>query len=370
MRITDYLALAGHGLRRGFEAASVLFTAAAVTAMCFSGAILTAVHSEKAEPCELTVTAPSYMAITEQSVEDFRAIADVVDATGIVEVPVTAGSGKYTASLTLVGIDGDYLRDLTYITGELFPEGGAMPWITLSKAAAQSFIDPAGKTTRTANYMPELDWLNADFSLILGDGALSAKVSGLFEGDEPAAYIGPDIARTLLQSQGLASGYTGARVRVTDIGAAEAVSKAVTDLGYEVANRDSGRQEKWDAQTREAVYLAILAAAGLLCAGMIRMTGSALHREEERRRSDALLWAGVSETAIRGIGILRGVYLALAGAALGMAVHYLAAALAALGDTSSNFALTLPAPRLLLPICACILTGMAFSRFSNRQQEQ
>ena len=142
MRLTDYMALACHGLRRGFGTASVLFTAAAVTALCFSGALLAAIHSEKTEPCELSIVAPSYLAITEQSVQDFQAITDVVEATGIVEVPVTAKSGEYAAGLTLVGIDGDYLDDLVYTTGETFPAGGAMPWIALSKAAAQSFIDP------------------------------------------------------------------------------------------------------------------------------------------------------------------------------------------------------------------------------------
>lgn len=362
MKITDYLAMAGRGLHRGFDTASVLFTAAAVTALCFSGAILTTIHSEEAEPCELAVTAPSYLDITEQSVQDFRAIVDVVDATGIVEIPVTAASGKYTASLTLVGIDVDYLDDLVFATGDLFPEGGAMPWIALSKASAQTFIDPSDKAKRTTNYKPEIDWLGADFALNLGENTITAKVSGLFEGDEPAAYIGQDIARTLLQGQGQASGYTGARVRVTNIGTSEAVSKAITNLGYEVANQDTARQEKWDTQTREAVYLAVLAAAGFLCAGMVRRTGTALHRAEKRRQIDALRWAGMSEAAIRGIDILRGVYLTLLGAVLGIAAHYLIAALVGLDSgTTSNFALILPVGLLPLVLFTCIMnSAMSF----------
>lgn len=360
MRLTDYLALAGHSLHRGIDTACVLFMAAAVTVLCFSGAILTAIHSEKAEPCELAVTAPSYLAITEQSVQDFRAIADVVDAAGFVEVPVTVASGKYAASLTLVGIDGDYLRDLTYVTGEPFPESGAMPWIVLSKSAAQSFIDPEDKTKHGTDYMPDIDWLDADFSLQFGDGTVSAKVSGLFEGDEPAAYIRQDVARALLQGQGLPSGYTGTRVRTTNIGAAEAVSEAITSQGYEVANRDSARQEKWDTQTREAVYLAILAAAGFLCTGMVRLTGAALHREEKRRQTDALCWAGVSESAIRGIGVLRSIHLAFIGTVLGIAVHYLVAALAALGDTTTIIALKLPMVWLLLPLCTSVGVSSIF----------
>ncbi len=366
MRLGDYLALAGHGAHRGLEAASVLFTAAAVTALCFSGALLAAVRAEKAEPCELTVTAPGYPALTEQSVQDFRAIDRVVDAAGTVEVPVTAESGKYTAGLTLVGIDGDYLDDLVYLMGEPFPTSGAMPWIVLSEAAAQSFTDPEDKTRHGAGYMPDIDWLEADFFLELGGGTVSAKVSGLFEGDGPAAYVGRDIAKALLQSQGQAAGYTGARVRVTDIGAAEAVSRAITDLGYQVENRDSARQEKWDARTREAAYLALLAAAGLLCAGMARMTGAAVGRRESRRRDDVLRWAGMGEAAIRGLGALHSVYLALAGAALGIAAHFFIAALAALGDPSSVFALRLPPRWLSVPPLLCAAAALAFSGRSSR----
>ena len=357
MRLRDYLTLAGHGTHRGYEAASVLFMAASVTALCFSGAILTTIHGEKAEPCELSVTAPSYLAITEQSVQDFRAIDNVLDATGIVEVPVTASSGKYSAGLILVGIDGEYLNDLVYTTGELFPAGGAMPWITLSEAAAQSFTDPTDKTKHSASYMPDIDWLGADLSLDMGSSIISARVCGLFEGDDPAAYIGLDIAKTLLQSQGQTAGFTGARVRITNIGAAEDVSKAITDLGYQVENRDSARQEKWDAQTREAVYLAILGAAGLLCAGMTRRTGAALCREETRCRDDVLRWAGMSNAAIRGIAVLRCIYLSLLGAGIGIAAHYLIAALVGLGDTASVYALALPPKWILIPLCVCAAAG-------------
>ena len=336
------MALAGHGLRRGYWIAAVLFTAAAVTVMCFSVSFVTTIHDEKKEPFELTVTAPSYLAITEQTIMDFRSIADVVDATGVLEVPATAKSEKYTTDLTLVGIDGDYLYGLNYTEGEPFPESGAMPWIILSKAAAQSFIDPADKTKHGTDYMPDIDWLNADFSLVLGDSTISAKVSGLFEGDEPAAYIGQNIAKQILQGQGLSSGYTGAYVRITNIGTSKSVSNAITAFGYEVANSDSDRQTKWDAQTRAAIYLAVLAVAGFFVAGMIRQTGSAVDRENEQRRVETLRWAGMSGAAIRGIGIVQGIFLALIGTAIGITVHYFIAALVGLNSgTTSNFALTL-----------------------------
>lgn len=341
MRLLDYLALARRGGRRGYRAAFVLFTAAAMTALCFSAAILKTNRSEKSAPCELAVTAPSYLSLTEQTVQDFRAIADVVDASGVVEASARIATGKYAADLSLVGIDGEYLHDLVYLTGEPFPESGAMPWLALSEGAAKTFADPEDKTRRGPDVMPDVDWLNAAFTLDMGGSAVAAKVSGLFEGDGPAAYMRLDSLRALLQSLGQPSGYTGVRVRVTSIGAAEAVSRAITALGYQVENRDSARQERWDARSREAAYLAALAAAGALCAWLIHVTGAALGREGDRRRADVLRWAGMTDAAIRGLGLVRCLYLALIGAALGLGVHALTAALVALADPASNFALTI-----------------------------
>ena len=341
MRLTDYLALARRGSRRGYQAAVVLFTAAAFTALCFSAAIFMTNRSEKSQPCELAVTAPGYLSLTEQTVQDFRAIPQVVDASGIVEASVQITTGKYAAGLALVGIDGDYLHDLVYTTGEPFPESGAMPWLVLSEGAAKTFADPEDETKHTASYMPDIDWLGADFTLHVGGSAVAARVSGVFEGNGPAAYVRLDSLRALLQSLGQPSGYTGVRVRVTSIGAAEAVSRAITDLGYQVENRDSARQDKWDARSREAVYLAVLAAAGILCACLVTVAGAARSREADRRRADVLRWAGMSDATIRGLGLLRGAYLALLGAVLGIGVHALTAALVALADPASNFALTI-----------------------------
>ena len=99
-----------------------------------------------------------------------------------------------------------------------------------------------------------------------------------------------------------------------------------------------------------ALYLAILGAAGLLCSGMTRRTGAALCRD------GVLRWAGMSNAAIRGI------YLSLLGAGIGIAAHYLIAALVGLNSgTASAFALTLPTQLISLLLCPYIIMGALFT---------
>lgn len=178
--------------------------------------------------------------------------------------------------------------------------------------------------------MPDIGWLEAEFSLNMDGSTISARVSGLFEGDEPVAYISQDIAKTLQQIRRHADHYTGARVRVANMGAAESISEAISSLGYEVTNQDSAQHEVWKSQTHEAVYLAALAVAGFLCSFLLYLTGKALTREEDCRRDDVLRWAGMSDTAIQGINILRGILLALLGIAHGIAAHYIITAFSTL----------------------------------------
>lgn len=361
MRTRDLFSLAARSIRPGFGMAHVLITAFVVVCFCFSVAIWTSVSAEKAEPCELTVTAPSYLDLTEQTVQDIDAIPDVVDAAGLVEVPATVESEKYTASLTLVGIDGDYL-EVAYSVGDVFPSDSAMPWIILSEAATKSFVDLTDKTKHDANYMPSIDWLNANFALTVGNSNLSAKVSGVFEGNTVAAYISQDMAKQLLQRQGQPSGYTSAAVRITNIGAAEAVTKAISALGYEVANGSDARQEKWDTQLREAVYILILGLAGFLCSVMVKTADSAVNRLERQRRNTALRWEGAADRLIRMLGFVRYCYLNVAGILLGILLHYAVAAFIPMElRESSNFALTISSMPLGVTVTISLMSAFCIS---------
>lgn len=321
MRTRDLFSLAIRNIQPSFGVAHVLIIAFAVACFCFSIATWETVNMEKAEPCELKVTAPSYLDITEQSVQDIITISDVIDASGILTVPVTARSGKYESSLTLMGIDGDYL-DVTYSAGSVFPTGSAMPWIILSEAAAKTFMDPMDKAKHDDNYMPSIDWLDAEFALTVGENIIAGKVSGIFEDENAAAYISQDMAKQLLQRQGRSSSYTSIAVRVTNIGTAGAAAKAISGLGYEVTGRDDSMQEKWDVQLRESFYTLVLGIAGACCAVMLEVTYKTVDRRRNQSRNYTLSWLGMSSDFVRWLDIVRYCCLESAGIGLGVLFYY------------------------------------------------
>ena len=317
MRLADHLYLAGKTVRPGFGAACALLTALGTACLCFAGTIGAEVRAEKAAPCELAVTAPSYLAVTEQTVQDILDIPGVLDASGVLALSGTAAAGKYTAGLSVTGIDGEYLR-LEYELGGGFPAGSAMPWLVLSREAAKSFADPEDKTRRTGDDLADIDWLEEEFTLTLGESDIPARVSGIFQGDEPVCYMSQDMAKQLLQRQGQPSGYTGAVVRIDGAGAAQAVTKAIADMGYQAQGDEAARQEGWDARGREAAYILAMALGSSGCAAMTGWAARAVHGEEDREQDTALVRMGLPPAAAARLRRTGRAYPVLGGIALGV----------------------------------------------------
>lgn len=342
MKSSDMLGYALRSIRASFAAAYLLALAIATACMYFAGAIWWNVRTEKAAPCELTVTAPSYLELNEQTVQDILDIPNVLDASGQIAASASAKSGSYTADLNLTGIDGEYL-DVVYTQGELFPDSSAMPWLVLTEAAAKSFTDPDKSAQKKTDELPPIDWLNADFTLQVGDVTVAAKVSGVVEGDEAAAYMSQSALQTLLQRQGQSASYTSAVVRIRNIGAAEAVTEQVAAMGYSVENMDSARQTKWNNQLREAVYLLIVCAVVFVCTELIKKVDTLKNRDMEYAREQALYWMGMTAESIQTLWLVQRLFLNIVGATLGVALSsIIAAAIPPELRETTNFALSLP----------------------------
>jgi hypothetical protein len=338
---------AARRIRWGFGTVYITVLALATACLCFSGAIWRSVEDEKQKPCELVVTAPSYLELNEQTVQDILNISDVLDASGCIDVAVTVTSGNYTASFTLIGIDGAYLT-ATYTQGSPFPEESVMPWMVLTEAAAKSFSDPNKSTQKKSDEMPDLDWLNADFILQAGDITVVSKVRGLTDDETVAGYISQTVAKSLLQRQGQPGGYNSVMVRIRNIGAAEAVAKKIADMGYFVENMDTARQEKWDNQLREAVYLLLLSAVACACARLVKKIDYLKRQAQDSQETEALAWMGMSRYQMQTLAFVGSLQLSILGTTVGVFLSYLVAWLipTELRDVS-NFALTLPWPLVL-----------------------
>ena len=299
--------------------AYILVLALSLAALLYAGAIRASVTAEKNEPCELAVTARGQNELTEDSVSEILALDDVLAATGCIRFSASVESGDYGAVLQLVGVDGAYL-EAVYTTGGMFPASSSMPWLLLTLPAAKTFTDPNDTAKHDADYMPPINWLDADFAIQLGLDQVPARVSGIMDAEEIVGYLDLSTAKQLLQQHGLPSAYTSVSVRIVNIGAKQSVTRALGALGYQISDDGGELQQKWDARLREAFYILLLAAALLLCAVLIRIIAANRDRQHNTTLYQEMLWMGVSRRGMKQLLLLRWVVLDIAGILLGAVI--------------------------------------------------
>jgi len=323
MRIVDLTRLAFKTFKGGRTALFAGGIAAAAFCLCAAGGIWTTVQEEKAQPYELVLSAQGSAGITDSMIADILNLQDVKAATPILQIPVAIQTGKYTAQLTLTGVDASYL-DGAYTQGGAFPADSVMPYILLNEAACKQFAEDEKDI---GNQAPDIDWLNAAFSVELGTGirAVTSKVCGVRgDGDAtdaaPAAYVSLPVAKELLRKSGQSAGATTAWVRVTNIGRAEAVSRQIAALGLAVTNSNERMQAEWDAETKEAAYLIAISAICLLCAGILLAAHRTIIKQQRRRAFEMLRWLGMKEREISALFLLHALIVFVMGTMLGVAV--------------------------------------------------
>lgn len=314
------LALLGLGRSRGGP--FVLLLAVGVAGLYLAAAGWAGIVSERARPCEIRITASGASGLTARTVEDILSIPEVLDATGVYALSLTVTGDGASANLTVAGLEADHLQiDLT--EGSLFPATASMPWLVLGDEAIKKFTDDDGRKAAVS-------LTGEQVSLTLNDVTVPAGVSGVFAaGDGDAdGYMSGDMARALLQAQGLGQSYDYILARLENTGAQEAAAEALAALGCQAEATDTALAGTWAARGREAVYQLMTGAAFLLCAIMHRRMTAALRREETLARRQALAWMGMTakqarspeayQTAVLSVlALLLGIAAGAAGAALG-----------------------------------------------------
>ncbi len=324
MKWVDLIKLAAKNLKGRWAALPVAGVAAAAFCLCFAGAIFTTVQQEKTLPYELIVSSEGAVKLSDSKIAEITEIPDVVDATAVLQVPVNIKTGKYSAQLTLAGVDAAYLKE-PFSQGNSFPDSSVMPYIVLNDAACRQFLD--GETA-PGNEPPEIDWLNAGFSLQTGaDGqGIISKVCGILTKEEndddqaPAAYISLSAAKQLLRKSGQSTDYTAAHVRVINIGQAESVSKAIAALGMTVTNSNEELQAQWDAALKEMGYLIVIGVFCLLGSSVLFSARRKVFILEQERALDMLGWLGMKQKDINRLFLLQALTLSFLGIAIGLIV--------------------------------------------------
>jgi len=338
--------------------------AAAAFCLCFAGTIFTTVQQEKALPYELIFSSEGNTGLTDNIMAEISQMQSVLAATPVLPVPAAVKTGEYSAKLMLTGIDAVYMES-DFSSGRRFPDNSVMPYIVLNEAACKQFANSKAYAQEAAT--PEINWLSAGFSLQAGEGSrwITSKVCGILtkeeadETQEPAAYISLPVAKELLQNSGQSADYTAAYVRVTNIGQAASVSKALAALGLSVTNSTGELQAGWDADIKEMVYLIVTGAFGLCCASVLLAAERRISLLQQRQAWDMLRWMGLKGRSLRSLFCVQNVLLSVIGTALGiLAATALPLFLSSGTVTESNFALAVPFQVAVVSAVICMAAGL------------
>lgn len=322
MRIFDLLKLAAKTLKGRWAVVPVVGITIGMFCLCFAGAVLTKVQQEKSMPCELNVTSGT-SEISDSIVVEISKIPEVSAVTPLLTVPVTVKTGDYSAELTLTGITPAYLN-YEFSEGGVFPDSSVMPYIILNEATCKLFNNGDNDSWSEAETLvPDINWLNAEFTLILGESKrqVISKVCGILSGEEeqqPLAYISISCAKDLLQRKNRNADYTGANVRINNIGCSESVTKKIDALGLTVSNSGEELQKEWNTETNEMAYLIVTGIFSLLCAAILMTACRKISLLEKKEEYEALRWIGMKGKEIGRLFVIQSVIISLFGIAVGI----------------------------------------------------
>ena len=247
---------------------AVLFFAAAVFLAGRALAVRVSLQQEKNAPCLLTA-----------SVDDPSDIAAIPGLPGVSAcsevqtVDATIRAGVWEGEFSVCGVNADMING-RLITGSLFPEKTAMPYLVLNEAALCAF----SRTDAPSDAAPAAADL-AGMTVLLDD--TYAKISGIVADGltVPCVYMSLDAARTFLVSHGTQPAADTVRIRLYAAGSAGTVTEALDGLGCMVTDTDADTASWGPEETRIRL---MLLAAGIAAAAAAATLHAAIRLEGYR----------------------------------------------------------------------------------------
>lgn len=258
---------------------AVIFLAAAAFLAGKALIAYSSLKSEKNRPCLLTV-----------SIDDASDTATAAGLPGVescsqvLTVNARIQAGIWEGDFLIVGVSAD-MTDGRLITGMLFPDETAMPYLVINEAALTAFSGsdvPAGSAPDAADL--------ADRTVLLDD--TYAKICGIVSDgrDTPRVFMSLHAARTFLISHGTIPAADTAWIRLRSADSAASVAEAVTGLGCQVTGTDIDSSAWGQEETRirymllSALIAAVSAAASLHAAvrlERLRSSGESFSAKED-----------------------------------------------------------------------------------------
>lgn len=258
---------------------TVLFIAAAACLLGTAAVEGCTLSRERSAPCRLIASVPDGFGA---DVSALSQIEGVEACTLVYELDGTLTVRGYAAECTLAGVDGSFLEG-ELEEGVLYGEDTAMPYLVLNEAALKLFQEESGEDAA-------VDWRNDPVTLTLGASGVrvAARISGILSGGsgtgQPAVYVGPSAARSLLLQSGETGGARIVWVDLQNSGIRADAAEGLEALGLTAENGDRETDWRWTLEQARIRWLCLAGGIALLAAlavlhGKLRLD-QALHQPE------------------------------------------------------------------------------------------
>jgi ABC-type lipoprotein release transport system permease subunit len=228
----------------------------------------------------------------------------------------------------------------------------------------------AGTSSDADNSSPKINWLGAGVTIQTGDNGqwIVSKICGILKdagnGQQPVAYISLAAAKSLLLRSGQSMNYSGADVRIKNIGGASSVAQSITGLGLTVTNADDALQSKWNTELTEMGYLIVIGVFCLLCSAVLMAYSRKIAIMEQKETWRMFRWIGMKERDIGRLFVFQSLMISLVGITIGIIVGISLPSFLS-PDLKGNSIFTLQIPFLVAVLNIFICTAVGLSATIN-----
>lgn len=316
--------------------------------------------------------------LTKETVDKFRAIPGVKNATGVLNMPGRVVTGRYEYNGQISVVD-PAAMDFEFVEGNDFSDSTALEFV-LGWNAREFFRDPhapvnyggASVMVMSGGQMeeaeqelgPDINWLEAPFTFRPGwsydeeqDATpdrpaakeYRAKVCGLlgpaydqnsysiFMSEAAAARIYSENRRRLEADGFRMDQYENAYINAVDVDAVEDILTAVRDMGFQVYSDTEWINQMQEEQSRQQSQLIAIGLVSLLVSA-IGIANTMLASILERRREIGVMKViGLSVRKINLMFLVEAAMIGLIGGVIGIAISYALAGILSFGGSSVSF---------------------------------
>ncbi|MEG0630846.1 MAG: ABC transporter permease [Christensenellaceae bacterium] len=298
--------------------------------------------------------------ITDSTISSIKNIEGVAAVSPVITMPVTIKSGKYTANMQLMGVDGKLITE-KYKEGKLYQPNGSVASLVLGSEATKQFMQEDNPVNywEVQDYTPDIDWLNANMTLELGYPQMEdmpsstvymASVSGILDTTQQSqnaysSYIDLEVAkrmimenRELAEKLGLKLGnYSTAIIQADSIDNVQSVLAEVKKLGFETYSPTEWITQMQEEQGRQQGQLFAIGFISLFVSAIGIANTMYASILERRRDIGVMKVVGMKIRKIRRLFLVESAFIGLIGGLIGIGISYIIALAINTGTGQTTF---------------------------------